>query len=415
MKMFWRVVLVIVTLIVFVGGFVGATVAFDITQPSVSGSSQQIRFVVVKGDTTQSIANRLQQDGLIRNALLFRLWARYKHLDRGIEPGTYFLSAGMTMDQIVLKLQNGIPDVVNVTVPDPLRVTQYPAYLTNLPNFNAKTFLTITKTGIEPDGTKLWQKYWYVEKPQPNAVWALEGYLYPDTYELDRTADTTTVVETMLDELGYQLCPGPASNPNAYIFDKAQCKAHAISAGGQNIFTAMEQSYSTTDDTLALYNTLIIASLTAREINSYSDAIGVATVYHNRYLAFTGAVQSDTGGYMGSDPSAEYARDTDTPPTDGKWWTACATACTLIDPSSLYNTESPDISTSQPSANHPGLPPGPIAAPVLQEIVAAAAPQDESKFPYFYFVSDKCGKIYYATDNTDFVNNVEPKQYTGNC
>ncbi|HLY29708.1 MAG TPA: endolytic transglycosylase MltG, partial [Ktedonobacterales bacterium] len=252
MKAFGRIVLVVVTVLVFGVSFAGATVAFDITQPSVSGSTQTVRFVVVKGDTTTSIADRLQQEGLIRNAELFKLLARYRHLDRSIEPGTYYLSAGMTMDQIVLKLQHGIPDVVEVTVPDALRVTQYPTYITGLPNFDGATFLKIAKTGIEPDGTKLWQKYWYVAQPGEKVAYALEGYLYPDTYEFDRTADTVSVVETMLNELGDQLCPGPVDQPNSYIFNKAQCKAHAIKVGGQNIFTAMEQNYSTTNDTLAL-------------------------------------------------------------------------------------------------------------------------------------------------------------------
>ena len=42
-----------------------------------------------------------------------------------------------------------------ITVPPGLRVEQYPAYFTNLPNFNADTFRTIAKSGVLPDGTNL--------------------------------------------------------------------------------------------------------------------------------------------------------------------------------------------------------------------------------------------------------------------
>jgi cell division protein YceG involved in septum cleavage len=77
-----------------------------------------------------------------------------------------------------------------------------------------------------------------------------------------------------------------------------------------------------------------------------------------------------------------------------------------VDPKSPYNTEAP---------NHQGLPPSAIANASWDVIKAAASPLDVKAFPYFYFVSDKCGKIYYGKDNTDFNNNVVPKINTGNC
>lgn len=406
MKVFRRIVVVVLVVVVFVVGFGGATLAFDITQPSVSGSNTQVRFVVVTGDTTNSVAARLAKDGLIRNAILFRLWARYRHLDTGIEPGVYFLTPSMTMDQIIHRLQNGIPDQIVVTVPDPLRLTQYPGYISGhgLNNFDAAAFLKTAKTAVLPDGTQLWKKYWFVEAPQPNVAYALEGYLYPNTYDFDVSATTTTVIEKMLFTLMEQICPSPTGAPDQYIYSQAQCKAHAISVNGVNLFTAAEKAYFTTNDTQALYDTLIVASLTSREILSYKDAVGVATVYHNRYLDWVArqngtTALGDTAGFMGSDPSAEYARDTDNPPTNGKWWAPLADAGNKIDLSNPYNTEAPPPNGG---AGNPGLPPGPIAAPVLPEITAAAAPESESTFPNFYLFSDNCGVVHYYKDFNSF-------------
>ncbi len=413
MKVFRRIMVVILVVVVFVVGFGGATLAFDVTQPSISGSTATVRFVVVPGDTTNSVAARLEKDGLIRNAILFRLLARYRHLDTGIEPGVYLLTPGMTMDQIIRKLQTGVPDEIVVTVPDPLRLTQYPSYIDGhgLNNFDDTAFLKTAKTAILPDGTQLWKKYWFVEPPQPNVVYALEGYLYPDTYDFNASATTTDVIEKMLFTLMEQICPGPTSAPDQYIYTQTQCKAHAITINGVNLFTAAEKAYNTTNDTQALYDTLIVASLTSREILHYSDAVGVATVYHNRYLDWVARQNGttspgDTAGFMGSDPSVEYARDTDNPPKDGKWWAPLADAGNKIDYSSPYNTEGPPAGSSDPG--HPGLPPGPIAAPVLQEITAAAAPMDESKFPNFYLYSDNCGNIHYYTDYSSFSAAIAP-------
>jgi len=406
MKVFGRIVVVVLVVVVFVVGFGGATLAFDITQPSVAGSNTQVRFVVVSGDTTNSVAARLAKDGLIRNDVLFRLWARYRHLDTGIEPGVYFLTPNMTMDQIIHRLQNGIPDQIVVTVPDPLRLTQYPGYITGLNNFDATAFLKTAKTAVLPDGTQLWKKYWFVEPPQTNVAYALEGYLYPDTYDFNASATTTTVIQTMLFTLMEQICPSPTGAPDQYIYTLALCKAHAITINGVNLFTAAEKAYFTTNDTQALYDTLIVASLASREILHYSDAAGVATVYHNRYLDWVarqnGATEpGQTAGFMGSDPSAEYARDTDNPPgPNGKWWAPLADSGSKIDLGNPYNTEAPPSGSS--ATGNPGLPPGPIAAPVLPEITAAAAPMDESKFPNFYLYSDNCGNIHYYPDLNSF-------------
>src|SRR5215472_3638621 len=105
------IVLTVIAAILALGcGFGAATVAVNLTQPSASDSHIVVHFKVVKGDTTASVSDRLQKDGLIRNALLFRLYARYKKLDTGIEQGVYLLRPDMSMDTIINDLQQGRPD-----------------------------------------------------------------------------------------------------------------------------------------------------------------------------------------------------------------------------------------------------------------------------------------------------------------
>ncbi len=414
MKRVGPAIVVIFALLALACGFGTSFAALSITQPS-TNSTATVHFIVNPGDSTAAVAANLQQAGLIRNAQLFRVWARFRHKDSAIEYGVYNLQANMTMDQILATLQQGKPDERLAVVPDGMRVTQYPKFLAKaLPNFNSDKFLAMAKSGVEPDGTKLWDKYWYVKQPKSGdgVAYVLEGYLFPDTYLFQADADETAVVERMLNRLGELLCPGPDDgHPDAYIHDKAQCTAHGAMIGDKqdlNIFKAMESTYFTSDPVQALHDTLNIAGLTIREIGSYNDAIGVATVYHNRYLGFLQKVPTDTYGYMGSDPSAQYARDTDSPPkAGGKWWADFVNvAAKDVDPSSPYNTE---------SGNHQGLPPSAIANAPWKVIVAAANPQDEKAFPYFYFVSDKCGKIIYGKDYNDFQANVVPKMNTGSC
>ncbi len=401
MKGFARFVVVVLTLVALVVGFAGATVVLDVFQPANSHVTTVVNFEVKDGDTTASVAQRLQDDGLIRNALLFRAWARYKKLDRGIEQGVYELNPGMSMEKIIQTLQTGKPDEFFVRIPEGLRATQYPALFQSLPNFDATAFLKTAQTGVEPDGTKLWTKYWFVKQPGSNTAYALEGYLYPAGYYFFHDATTTQVVEKLLTQFAEELCPGPANQPDAYIGDAKQCRANALQVNGKNIFDLMRAAYpDAKDDVTALNDALIIASLTAREIANVDDAPGVAAVYHNRYLHSIGKLSSDTGLSFGSDPSVEYARDTDKAPADGKWWADLNGDGNKISPKSPYNTYTQD-----------GMPPGPIANPYLPEIQAGAAPQSS---PNFYFVSNKCGKILYAKTSSEFAT-IEAQMNSGNC
>jgi UPF0755 protein len=394
-------------------GFGGTTVALTVTQPAVPGAHQTVLFSVQLNESRDSIAARLQKAGLIRNATLFSLLAYVRKLSAGLKQGTFSLSAGMSMDQIIQTLE-GTPlpeNQVSVTFGPGWRVTQYPYPVdpttnppslyqlkTRLPYFNADDFLKIATMGIEPNGTKLWTKYWYVEQPQQNVKFALEGYLYPDTYLFNASDDATHVVERLLNNFGIQLCPGPQDNPGAYFNDQAQCRAHARTlddANKTNLFDALEARYFTKDDTLALYDGLTIGSLAIREINGNdANAAGVAGVYYNRYLVSLNKLSNppnDFVGFLGSDPSAEYARDTDNSPADpGGWWKDLTDAGKNTDPDNPYNTENP---------YHHGLPPGPIAAPLWPEIAAAANPQ--TKPVYFYLVTDTCNppKVHYAYTN----------------
>jgi UPF0755 protein len=397
------VVAIIFSLVAFACGFVGVAGTLMVTQPAVRGSTAQVRFQVMLGDSTAAVATRLQSQGLIRNATIFRQLARYRKLDTKLEPGVYTLSPGMTMDAIIQSLLVGQPIEQLIAILPGHRVTEYPAYFTALPRFNAKTFLQTATTGVLPDGSKLSDAYWYLPPKAPKAAYALEGYLFPDTYYFNTSDTDSLVIKRLLNAVGEHLCPGPDdAHPDAYLHDQAQCKAHAVQVGPNktSVFTEMEARFNTKDDVQALYQTLTLASIVVREAGKNADDIpGVANVYYNRYaLKGSGLVTplGDTIVSLDADPTAQYARDTDAPPADGKWWVALADAAKNVDPGNPYNTANPD---------NKGLPPGPIAAPRWDDIryVAIAG---EPPTPYYYFFHDPCGKAHYAKTNAEQSTNI---------
>ena len=104
---------------------------------------------------------------------------------------------------------------------------------------------------------------------------------------------------------------------------------------------------------------VILASLVQREINNVQDASCVASVYWNRiYKPANGTV-----GLLQSDPSVEYARDSETHPA--KYWAP-------------LNDIGDNIATNSPWNTYlnKGWPPTPICSPGLAALTAAAAPAD---------------------------------------
>jgi UPF0755 protein len=352
--------------------YAGVSVASAALRPAAGPGAPKVRVVIRAGETTAQIATELQQRGLIRSALLFRLWADRQGLDRSLRAGVHIVSASMTMTQIIAALQQSVADQVSITIPEGTRLTEYPRYLTALPQFDAQTFLSIAKTG-EFAGS---DHYWYV-KPAPGTLYALEGYLFPSTYFVSPDADATTVVRTMLDGLGLQLCPGPDNQPDKYLRDEAQCRAHArmaVAASQLSVFDALQQRH------LTLAQALTLASIVQREARSDAAKVGVASVYYNRYLAASGLQPGpESGGprSLDADPTVQYATGTSATP-----WPVLTDAARLIAPESPYNTYT-----------HLGLPPGPICGAgldVLLDVIAGA------RTAYSYFITGADHHMHYA-------------------
>ena len=138
--------------------------------PTAKGKSFYVRFD--KETPLDGVLAVLQQDGVVRNPSAFALYAKLKHRSAPIEIGTYQVNAGMTANQVLLTLRH--PVVQMVRIPET--------------NWSARTarWLEMHQVASASEYDDL------VHKPQefqkevdfPLPKDSLEGYLYPDTYDL---------------------------------------------------------------------------------------------------------------------------------------------------------------------------------------------------------------------------------------
>ncbi len=80
-----------------------------ITRPADPLATGEQAFVVGAGEGAASVAARLAEAGIIRDARAFRAYLAYSGLDTGVQAGEFSLSPALAPMQIAHKLQDATP------------------------------------------------------------------------------------------------------------------------------------------------------------------------------------------------------------------------------------------------------------------------------------------------------------------
>lgn len=312
--------LIILLLILSVGSFVYASMR---PMPS---SSEAVVFEIPEGTGTAGIADQLQQEGLIRSALLYKVYLKMEKEGEDFKAGSYQLYPGLDYAGITAALNGGEgvkQASVKVTIPEGLTIAQIADRLSKAGGWDAKSIRQLARepekfADVLPDGVP----------SEEGLTYALEGYLFPDTYEFSTGASAEDVVRRLAKETTTKL----KSIPN---------------------FDALLKKRG-----LTVHELLTVASLVEREAVVDSERPLIAGVIYNRL---------DKPMKLQIDATVQYAL--------GKQKDRLLYSDLEID--SPYNTY-----------QNEGLPPGPIAAPSLKSIEAALQPEASD---YYFYVTKKDG------------------------
>jgi UPF0755 protein len=100
----------------------------DLTVPANAFGEPQ-SFTIQIGESVGSIANRLENQGLVRNADAFRIYMVYAGLDTSVQAGNYEISPTLSAIDIAQSLQDATPQVVRFTVLAGWRIEEVAAAL----------------------------------------------------------------------------------------------------------------------------------------------------------------------------------------------------------------------------------------------------------------------------------------------
>ncbi len=137
-------------------------------QPVTTAATAKQRFVIPRGQAIKIIAQRLADEGLIRQPLAFQVYLKLNNLESKIQAGSFELSASSSASDIARRLTMGTDDIW-VTIPEGWRKEEIADSLARqeLPFFDKEAFLELAA--------------------------ASEGQLFPDTYLVSRDATAESI------------------------------------------------------------------------------------------------------------------------------------------------------------------------------------------------------------------------------
>ncbi|MFZ5351117.1 MAG: endolytic transglycosylase MltG [Bacillota bacterium] len=275
-------------------------------QPATSGS-REIEIDIPKGTGVKGIAAILESKGVIKDDMSFWIYCRLNNKDSKFQAGRYVLDSSLSVDEIINKLTSGQAKIetVKFTIPEGYELRLIADKLSEQGLVDRAVFEEALKEDI--------YDYDFLSEIGDREN-KLEGYLFPDTYEVYKNVKSEDIINKML------------SRFNQIYTEEFRSRARELNM--------------TTDQVITL------ASIIEREAKVEEERKLVSAVFHNR-LKINMMLQS------------------------------CATVQYLLkERKDVLTYKDLEIDSPYNTYKYAGLPPGPIASPGLKSIEAALYPAD---------------------------------------
>jgi len=306
---------------------------FALFQPFHGDGSGRAQVTIPKGSSVSEVGDLLGEKGVIDSSILFQVRVTLAGKRSELYPGHYTLAHGMSYGAAIDALsQPPVKRTTTVTIPEGYSRSQ--------------AAQLVEEDGLQGSYMKETVRSPYLNPAKYGGKGAqnLEGFLFPDTFELKPGAPAADLVQLQLQDF------------------KRRIKG-------------VDMSYARSKN-LTTYDVLTIASMVEREAGLPSQRKLVASVVYNRLhegmpLGIDATIRFATGNY--SQPLTESQLAVNSP----------------------YNTRT-----------NAGLPPGPIDSPGLASIEAAAHPA-KTDYLFYVNEPGTCNKLSFSHSEAEFESDVE--------
>jgi len=305
---------------------------FALFQPLHGDGSGEVAVTIPKGASVSEVGDLLGEKGVIGSSTLFQVRVTIAGKRSELYPGHYTLASGMSYGAAMDALsQPPVKRTTTVTIPEGYSRPQAAQLASEDGLAGDYMKETVRSPFLNPAK--------YGGKGAPD----LEGFLFPDTFEMKPGAPVADLVQLQLQDFKRRIA-------------------------------GVDMSYAKSKN-LTVFDVLIIASLIEDEAGVPSQRKLVASVVYNRLregmtLGIDATIRFATGNYTRPLTESELAVD------------------------SPYNTRT-----------NAGLPPGPINSPGLTAIEAAAHPA-KSGFLFYVNKPETCGELAFSKTESEFESDV---------
>lgn len=180
-KVIWCLILAI-----FISMGVGGFMVYKTIKNPFS-TSEDIQVEVKQGDSLLSILERLKSEDKLNNYTITKFYLKLQAKNVTLSKGTYVVKANSTLKEFLITLsESGLS--VQVTIPEGYDIEKIGEELETEDIITKEEFIKAVNEYELPD---------YIKKDEGER-YALEGYLYPDTYTFSKGVKGKEIIDTML-------------------------------------------------------------------------------------------------------------------------------------------------------------------------------------------------------------------------
>ncbi len=341
-------VAVALIIVISIIGILGSVGWYYNSLRKVNNNDEIVAITVEDGSTYYSLSKLLYDNKLIKSELGYKIYLKLNAPTSELVAGTYHLSQNMGVKKIIDNLGNkdnaqNLSDK-KITIVEGKNIKFIVKKIVDNTDYKEDEIYNVINDSNFLD--EMINKYWFLTDDIKNQelFYALEGYLYPDTYYIKEDDSIQDILTVILDHTESKLEP------------------------------YKEQIQSST---YTIHELLTLASIVELEAATLEDRKVVAGIFYNRL---------NSNMTLGSDVTTYYAVQKEFVGDDGH--------INLLTTDDLnvcngYNTRSNCVK---------GLPVGPISSVSIESLEAVLNPTASN---YYYFVADCNKKIYFAVTDAE--------------
>ncbi|MFJ7734544.1 endolytic transglycosylase MltG [Lysinibacillus sp. NPDC097231] len=339
------IVAIVFVLILGIVGLLGYNYVKSALKPLDPDATKTITVEVPIGSSLSSISTLLEKKGVIKDARVFKYYAKFKN-ESQFQAGNYDLTQAMTFDELIESLKTGKvyrKPVFTMTIPEGLTLEQIGNIIEKKTPYTQKEFMDlVTSDSFVQQMIANYPELVTDAVLADNIRYDLEGYLFPATYSyFEEKPSLESIVKEMIGAM-----------------DKVVKNYSDVLAEKQ----------------MSVHQLLTFASLLEEEATAQTDRETIASVFYNRI---------DQGMPLQTDPTVLYALGSHKDRV-------------------LY--EDLEVDNAYNTYKNKGLTPGPIAGAGKSSIEAVLNP---SKTDYLYFLADKEGINHFSKTYDEHLQKVE--------